>query len=259
MVGKGGDPRMHKPDIVLVAHSHRLPVRASVEHDLLILGQRGIDNCVKLEQIAEWRLSARFAAGANVRRTRSMPMSPAPLLDRLADFERRVCRVYEALGERLDFPAAVRGFWTCMAQDEQCHAAILEGPHPTLTETEAPSAASENAIAILQAKAEAAEAAVRRADLSRDEAFRVMLMLEDAELNALDEVWFQGLRPVLGSLLETLLPEAETHVRRVVETIHTWSTDHTLQCQAAALWSTYERQKLAYANTRSQSEQQLER
>ena len=180
-------------------------------------------------------------------------MSPSVLLDRLAEFERRVCQVYETLGERLDFSAAVRDFWMCMAQEEQCHAAILEEPPSALKETEAPPQVSENAIAILEAKVEAAEAAVRRADLSSDEAFRVTLMLEDAELNAMDEVWFQGLRPVLGSLLETLLPEAEVHVRRVVETVQTWSTDQSLQRQAEALRSTYERQKLAYANTRPQS------
>jgi hypothetical protein len=187
-----------------------------------------------------------------------MLMSPSLLLDRLADFERRVGRVYETLGERLDFPSALRRFWTAMAQEEQCHAAILEGPQPALKETEPPPDASENAVAILQAKVEAAEAAVRGSDLSSDEAFRVMLMLEDAELNSLDEVWFQGLRPVLGSLLETLLPEAEAHVRRVVEGIQTYSSDYTLQRQAAALWSTYERQKLTYAKTRPQSEQRPE-
>jgi hypothetical protein len=183
-------------------------------------------------------------------------MSPSLLLDRLADFERRVCQVYEVLTERADFPSAVRFFWTCMAQDERCHAAILEGPHLALKVTESPSAeASENALAILAAKVEAAEAAVRRPDLSSDEAFRLTLMLEDAELHTLDEVWVHGLRPALGSLLETMLPEGEVHVRRVVEAVQTCSTDPTLLRQAAALWSTYERQKLAYTSTRPQSEQ----
>lgn len=177
-------------------------------------------------------------------------MSPSFLLDRLADFERRVCQVYEVLGERLDFPSAVRFFWTCMAQDERCHAAILKGSPLTLTVTESLPEASENAIAILEAKVEAAEAAVRGSDLSSDEAFHLTLMLEDAELHTLDEMWFRGLRPALGSLLETMLPEAEVHVRRVVEAIQTCSTDRTLLRHAAALWSTYERQKLAYTNMR---------
>lgn len=180
-------------------------------------------------------------------------MDPSLLLDRLADFERRVFQVYEALTERSEFPSAVRFFWTCMAQDERCHAAILERSHPALKVTESPPETSENAIAILEAKVEAAEAAVRRPDLSSDEAFRLTLMLEDAELNTLDEVWFHGLRPTLGSLLETMLPEAEVHVRRVVEAVQTSSLDHTLLRQAAMLWSTYERQKLAYTNTHPQS------
>lgn len=177
-------------------------------------------------------------------------MDASRLLDRLVDFERRACQVYEALGERRDFPSAVRSFWTGMAQDERSHAAIVEGSHPTLTAPEAlRPELSENAIAILQAKVEAAEAAARRSDLSSDEAFRVMLMLEDAELNSLDEVWFQGLRPVQGSLLETMLPEVEGHVRRIVEAVQTGSTDPGVQQQAAALWSTYERQRQAYSQT----------
>lgn len=180
-------------------------------------------------------------------------MSPSLLLDRLADFERRVCQVYEVLTERADFSTADRSFWTCLAHDERCHAAILQGSHLALKVMELPPESSENAIAILEATVEAAEAAVRRPDLSSDEAFRLTLMLEDAELNTLDEVWFHGLRPALGSLLETMLPEAEAHVRRVVEAVQTSSTDHTLLRQAAALWATYERQKLIYTNTHPQN------
>jgi len=53
-------------------------------------------------------------------------MSPSLLLDRLADFARRVCQVYGVLEEQSDFPAAVRCFWTCMAEDERRHARVIE-------------------------------------------------------------------------------------------------------------------------------------
>jgi hypothetical protein len=136
-----------------------------------------------------------------------------------------------------------------MAEDERDHAEILQRS-PTLLEVrDSPPETSENALAILHAKLVAAEAAVRQADLRSDEAFRLMLMLEDAELNSVDETWFQGFRPTRGSLLQALLPDEEGHIRRVVDTVQAFSTDDALQRQAAALWSTYERQRQTYSQT----------
>jgi hypothetical protein len=174
-------------------------------------------------------------------------MNPDLLLDRLADFERRVRRVYLTLGDRPDLPSNVRAFWNCMAEDERDHAAILERSTALLEVRESPPETSENALAILEAKVVAAEAAVRQSDLRRDEAFRLTLMLEDAELNSLDEAWFQGFRPTRGSLLQAMLPEEEVHIRRVVDAVQAFSTDEVLQRQAAALWSTYERQRQTYS------------
>jgi hypothetical protein len=170
-------------------------------------------------------------------------------LDRLADFERRVRRVYLALGDRPDFPADAQFFWNCMAEDERHHAALLERSPAGLDVMESPPETSENALAILEAKMGAAEAAVGRSDLSSAEAFRLTLVLEDAELNSLDEAWFQGFRPKLGSLLQAMLPEEEVHIRRMVDAVQAFSTDEVLQRQAAALWSTYERQRRSYSET----------
>jgi hypothetical protein len=136
-----------------------------------------------------------------------------------------------------------------MAEDEQRHAAVLERSPASLTVMDSPASASENALAILEAKVGAAEAAVRHTELSRDEALRLTLMLEDSQLSSLDEIWFQGLRPTLGSLLQMMLPEEETHIRRVVEAVQAFSTDQALHHQAAALWATYERQRRAYSQT----------
>jgi rubrerythrin len=176
-------------------------------------------------------------------------MNPDLLLDRLADFEHRVSRVYLTLSARRDFPPPVRAFWTRMAEDERDHAALLERFPALLEVRDSPPETSENALAILQAKLVAAEAAVRQSDLHSDEAFRLMLMLEDAQLNSLDETWFQGFRPTRGSLLQALLPEEEGHIRRVVDAVQAFSTDDALQREAAALWSTYERQRQTYSQT----------
>ncbi|HEV8715936.1 MAG TPA: hypothetical protein VGX03_24300 [Candidatus Binatia bacterium] len=181
-------------------------------------------------------------------------MNPDLLLDRLADFEHRVSRVYLTLSGRSDFPPHVRAFWNRMAEDERDHAGILERSSALLAVRDSPPETSENALAILEAKVGAAEAAVRQSDLRRDEAFRLTLMLEDAELNSLDETWFQGFRPTRGSLLQAMLPEEELHIRRVVDAVQAFSTDEVLQRQAAALWSTYERQKRGYSKTSTSGE-----
>jgi hypothetical protein len=181
-------------------------------------------------------------------------MNPDLLLDRLVDFEHRVSLVYLTLSARPDFPPPVRAFWTRMAEDERDHAALLERSPALLEVRNSPPETSENALAILQAKLVAAEAAVRQSDLRSDEAFRLMLMLEDAELNSLDETWFQGFRPTRGSLLQAMLPEEEVHIRCVVDAVQAFSTDDALQRQAAALWSTYERQRQTYSLTREPDE-----
>ena len=95
----------------------------------------------------------------------------------------------------------------------------------------------------------AAEAAVRQPDLRTDEALRLTLMLEDAELGSLDLAWFQGVRPARGSLLQVMLPEEEAHIRRVVDAVQAFSTDEILRRQATALWSAYERQRREYSKT----------
>jgi hypothetical protein len=49
MLSELGDAWMHEAGVVLIAHLHRLPVRTRVEDDLCVLGQRRIDNGVKID------------------------------------------------------------------------------------------------------------------------------------------------------------------------------------------------------------------
>jgi len=135
-------------------------------------------------------------------------------------------------------PEAVRCFWHCMAEDERHHLALLERSGGLLDLMESPPEVAEEVFAGIEAKITAAEAAVQRAGLSTDEALRQALILEGSEVNGLDEAWFHSFRPALGSLLQALIPEEEVHIRRLVEAVHTFSTDTALQHQAAVLWAT---------------------
>jgi rubrerythrin len=174
-------------------------------------------------------------------------MSPRLLIDRLISFERRIRRLYLTLGDRADMSAEVRFFWNCMAEDERSHLITLERSSGLLDLMESPPEVSEEVLAGIEAKIAAAEAAVQRADLSTDEALRQALILEGSEVNSLDEAWFHGFRPVLGSLLQAMVPEEARHIRRLVEAAHTCSTDKALQHQAVVLWSTYQHGRLGQA------------
>ena len=130
-----------------------------------------------------------------------------------------------------------------MAEDERCHFAILERSAGLLDLMEWPPQVSEGTLTAVEAKIAAAETAVERSELSSDEAFSLALSLEGSELNSLDEAWFHGFRPTLGSLLQAMAPEEEVHIRRLVEAVHTFSSDEVVQQQAATLWAMYQQQK----------------
>ena len=97
-------------------------------------------------------------------------MTPRLLLDRLLSFERRIRRLYLALGDRADMPAEVRFFWNCMAEDEGHHLTILERSTALLDLMDSPPEVSDTALANIEEKVRVAETAVQRADLTTDEA-----------------------------------------------------------------------------------------
>ncbi|MBI3757704.1 MAG: hypothetical protein HY267_06985 [Deltaproteobacteria bacterium] len=170
-------------------------------------------------------------------------MSPRGLLERLADFERRVRRLYLNLGDRSAFPAEVRFFWNCMAEDERHHLAILERSAGLLDLMQSPLQVSEAKLNSVEETVAAAEAAIGQPEVSGDEAFQHALSLEGSELNSLDEAWFRGFRPTLSSLLQAMTPEEEIHLGRLVEAVHAFSGDKALQERAAMLWTTYQQRK----------------
>jgi rubrerythrin len=170
-------------------------------------------------------------------------MSPRGLLERLADFERRVRHVYLNLGDRSAFPAEIRFFWNCMAEDERHHLAILERSAGLLDLMESPPQVSETQFNIIETTIATAEKMIEQPEVKSDEGFRQALALEGSELNSLDTAWFQGFRPTLSALLQAMTPEEEIHLRRLVEAVHAFSTDKALQQQATRLWTTYQNQQ----------------
>lgn len=169
-------------------------------------------------------------------------MSPRSLLERLADWERRVRHVYLSLEERTTFPPEVRFFWHCMAEDERHHLAIVERSAGLLDLMQSPPEVSEARLNRVEATVAAAETAIGQPEVRSDDAFRHALSLEGSELNSLDTAWFEGFRPTLSTLLQAMTPEEEIHVRHLVEAVHTFSTDKALHEQAATLWTTYQHQ-----------------
>ena len=169
-------------------------------------------------------------------------MDSRVLLDRLINYERRVRSMYLALGDRTHFSAAVRYLWNSLAEDERHHLAILGRSVALLDVMDSPPLVPEEMLAEIETQVTTAEAALQRPDLSIDEALRRALLLEGAELNSLDEAWFRGFRPAVGALLRVMVPTEDTHIRRLVEGVHTFSTDKGLQHQAADLWTQYQKE-----------------
>jgi len=138
-----------------------------------------------------------------------------------------------------------------MAEDERHHLAILERSAGLLDVMDAPPEVPEEVLVGVATKLVAAEAAVQRPDLSSDEALRQALILESSELNSLDEAWFGGFRPTLGSLLQAMAPEEEVHIRRLVEAAQAFSADTALHAQATAVWVAYQQQRSGHGKTSS--------
>ncbi len=178
-------------------------------------------------------------------------MDPNTLLDRLITYERRVRHLYLALGDRAEFPAELRYLWNTLAEDERHHLAILERSAALLDVMDSPPVVPEEVLAEIEAKVAAAEVTLQRVDLRIDEALCQALILEGSELNRLDEAWFRGFRPALGGLLHAMMPTEDTHIRRLVEGVHTFSLDKALHHQAAALWTMYQsgKQRVTDATT----------
>ena len=174
-------------------------------------------------------------------------MTPRGLFECLIDFERRVRHLYQHWGSQKGFPDEMCFFWHCMAEDERHHISILERSVGLLDLMALPPQITEEDLTTIQEKIKAAETAAQQETFSSEEALRQALILEGSELNRMDEAWFRAFHPTLNTLLQAMVPEEEVHLRRLVEAVHTFSTDDALQEQATELWSIYQKQQLGAA------------
>lgn len=148
--------------------------------------------------------------------------------------------IYRILGDRLQYSPALRSFWQAMAEDETHHIVTLERSAHVCDVMEYPPSIPDDVLARLEAVVASAEAAVQNPSLTEDEALRQALHLEGSELNRLEDAWLQGFRVTTSLLLRALAPEMPSHIRHLVDAVHSSSADPTLHAQADALWATYQ-------------------
>lgn len=170
-------------------------------------------------------------------------MNFQPFVERLIKLIRRIRRVYVDLSARTEFSAELCTFWDGMAEDA-CHTlTLLEQSAEFLHFMELSLDIPESTLTNIELKLAVAEAAAQQADLSADEALRHTLTLENSELKAVVKAWYQGFQPSLEVLLQARIPEEERHLRCLVDTVQTCSTDAMLHDRATAMWSVYQHQK----------------
>jgi hypothetical protein len=170
-------------------------------------------------------------------------MNSYSALEQLINLERRVRQVYRTLSDRPQCSSALRAFWQAMADDETHSIVTLERSAHVRDVMEHPPVIPDEVLAHVEAVMATAEAVVQHSSLTEDEALRQALHLEASELNRLEDAWLRGFRITTSLLLRALAPEMSSHIRRLVDAVHSSSTDPTLHAQADALWDTYHKQQ----------------
>ncbi len=168
-------------------------------------------------------------------------MTSYRLLEQLLKMEQRVRQVYVVLSQHQQFPAELRTLWSVMAEDETHHIIALERSAHLLSVMDFPPSIVENVLANVETIITTAEASVQQPSLTSDEAFHQALLIEGSELNHINAAWMHGFRSTTRLLLETFVPEAHQHVRRLIEAAHRFSTDATVHAEANTLCSQYEK------------------
>ena len=168
-------------------------------------------------------------------------MTSYHLLEQLLALERRVRHLYDLLSRRQQFPADLRAVWETMAGDETHHIVALERSAHLFSVMDFPPSVPDHVLASVEAVLATAEAAIQQPSLTSDDAFRQALRIEGSELNRLDEAWIHGFRSTTALLLQTLAPEERQHLRRLIDAVHSFSSDTALHAEADILWAQYDK------------------
>ena len=174
---------------------------------------------------------------------RQILMNSHLVLARLIDLERRVRQVYRILSDHPQCSPALRSLWQALAEDEPHDIITLERSAYVCDVMEHPPETPDDVLARVETVVASTEAAVQNPSLTEDEALRQALLLEASELNRLEDAWLRGFRITTSLLLRALAPEVSSHISRLVDAVHSSSTDPTLHAQADALGVAYHKQR----------------
>ena len=167
-------------------------------------------------------------------------MTPHRLLERLLALEGRTRHVYVFLSQQQQFPAELQAVWKAMAEDEIRHIVALERSAHLFSVMDFPPSIPEYVLASIETVLATAEVTIQQPSLTSDDAFRQALRIEGSELNRLEEAWMHGFRSTTALLLQTLAPEEQPHIRRLIDAVHRFSSDTALHAEADALWAQYD-------------------
>ena len=170
-------------------------------------------------------------------------MDPRVLLEKLLNYERRVRHLYLQFGERSDFSPDMKLFWKYMAEDERHHLDLLERSSGFVDMVDKRLEVTEEVLAEIDKLLATAEKTQQQTNLSMNDALQLALLIEGSEVNSLDATWLSGFRSPIGSLLQSMLPEEEVHIRRLVEAINQFSQDKALREQSVELWVKYQKER----------------
>lgn len=165
----------------------------------------------------------------------NVPLSPEHLLH----CEWRVRQVYLVLSNRVDLTEEFRFFCRCMAEDERKDISVLERATQLQQTLEHIPSVPEATLVDVEQSVVTAEALASQTVLTVDEVLRLALQIEGSTLKRLDLMWIHGFGPTFESLLQDLAPDAEVRIRRLIEAVHTFSTDPHLREEVAALWKAH--------------------
>lgn len=170
-------------------------------------------------------------------------MNPYHILQQLIALERRVRNIYRILSERPQCSPGQCSFWQAMVEDETHDIITLERSAYVCDVMEHPPAVSDEVLARVEAVVAAAEASVQNPHLTEDEALCQALCLEASELSRMEDAWLHGFRVTTSLLLRALAPEMSSHIHRLVDAVHSASTDPALHIQADALEAAYHKHR----------------
>jgi hypothetical protein len=166
-------------------------------------------------------------------------MMPGPLdpLERFAEIEKLVSRVYFRFSHLFLNQPELRDFWWQMAKEEEEHASILLACKTLVDSHESEKVDP----GIAQGKADRLEEQMSAylsrgtVDITVDEAFRIALEIEGSELDAMYSRLVRSCGPEISKTMEHVGVPASAQRRRLAAAVRRFATDPAVLASAEAL------------------------